>query len=91
MSINPNQKPDFEPVKISRAYSRAEAIVVLARAVMLAAVGADSLATGFDGAPEDEENKAVGELNARMVRASFETAREFYRLAAETLEEAAKT
>jgi len=91
MSINPNQKPDFEPVKISRAYSRAEAIVVLARAVMLAAVGADSLAIAFDEGASDEEIKSADETNARMVRASFETAREFYRLAAETLEEAAKT
>lgn len=90
MSINPNQKPDFEPVKISRAYLQAEAIVVLARAVMLGAVQADSLATGYEGA-SDEELKGADEVNARMVRASFETAREFYRLAAETLEEAVKT
>lgn len=90
MSINPN-KLDFEPVKISRAYLQAEAIVVLARAVMLAAVQADSLATVFDERASDEEIKAADGTNARMVRASFETAREFYRLAAETLEAAAKT
>lgn len=90
MSINGYPQPTPEEIAAMQARSRAEAIVVLARAVLLAALQGEGLATGYEGA-SDEELKGADEANARAVRASFDTAREFYRLAAETLKEAVKT
>lgn len=73
-----------EQIENVQAYTRAESIVILARAVMLASLQSDGLAIGYEGA-SDEEIKGVDETNARTVRASFAVAREFYRIAAETL------
>lgn len=89
MSTNPvygtmTDEQIAEAQAAARAYTRAEAIVVLARAIMLASIQGDGLALGYEGAPQ-EENKSADEYNARTVRASFATAQEFYRLAAETL------
>lgn len=73
-----------EEMTAAQAYSRAESVVILARAIMLASVTSESLSVGYPGCTEEEAKAARG-MNAHLVLASFEAAREFYRLAAETL------